>query len=81
MATSAVVQPGQVTSAIDTVVTTSKGAGYNQQLAQLAHQVGLLEEKLYAAKVQQRQRGESSGKVRIITQLRDTKTPLLMIGM
>ena len=64
MATCAVVSPAQATSAMDT---TTKGAGYEQQLAQLAHQVSLLEERLHAARAQQRQHGDSSAKVRSMT--------------
>ena len=48
----------------------TKGAGYTQQLAQLAHQVSLLEKKLHEIKALQQGHAASSRKVCIITLMR-----------
>ena len=61
--------------------TTTKGAGYEQHLAQLGHQVSLLEERLHAARAEQQQHRYSSAKVRSMTQMRISGISLLSIGM
>ena len=49
----------------------NRGAGYTQQLAQLAHQVSLLETRLHKTKAQQQQQhGEYSKKVCIVILMR-----------
>ncbi len=63
----AVVRQAQVISEAEN---SSKGAGYTQQLAQLAHQVSVIEKKLHESKAQQQQHAEYSRKVCIITLMR-----------
>lgn len=62
------ISPTHVISATDN---SNTEAGSTKQLAQLAHQVSLLDEKIHAARQQQQHHAESSDKVRIITLMSD----------